>query len=394
MAKRVVTRVQEVLDKKPLRSFCKYQVGVQEREAEILQLLQIGPAIRVIGIVGPGGIGKTTLCKAIYQHVSHLFSAVSYVENVREKAKQPWGITSMQQQIIHDLCKLKDVRVNDVEHGKAVIKQHLQGSTTILIILDDADDHVQVENLVPPQALGYRSRCIVTSRDISFLSRLQLDKTFEVGELTEAETLHLFCWHAFLKKTPPEGFEKIATEVALACGRVPLEVGVIGAHLCGEKDPAMWGEVLTRLRLAALVSDERVRTNARLHISFNALSPDHREMFLDVASLLLEESAESAKRAWMSSGWPSKSLRHLIDKSLVFLDCCGRFMMHDLLRDLGRDVASKDCTRLWMPDAAIALKVCKTRTLLPVLTFSFTLKNRVHKVTNLVKPPGSLDSIV
>lgn len=358
VVKRVVSRVQELLDKQPLNSSCRYQVGLDEREAEVLELLRIGPAVRRIGIWGPGGIGKSSLCKSIYQHTCHLFCAVSYVEDVREKAKQPRGLVGMQQQIIHDLCKLKDLRIDDLAHGKALIKEHLRGSIKVLIILDDADDPIQVENLMLPESLGYGSRGIVTSRDRWFLSQLELNEIYEARVLTESETLQLFCWHAFMKKKPPSGFEKIATEVALACGRVPLEVEVVGSHLCGEKDPGLWGEVFTKLRLVGLVPEEKSRLDFRLHISYDALPNDQREIFLDVACVLLEEAADTAKRAWVSSGWSTKALRHLIDKALVRLDCCGRFMMHDLLRDLGRRIASKDSTRLWMPDAEISVKVC------------------------------------
>lgn len=56
------------------------------------------------------GQPSSTLRCVVY--VSHLFTAVSYVEDVREKAKHPRGLVRMQQQIIHDLCKLNDLRID------------------------------------------------------------------------------------------------------------------------------------------------------------------------------------------------------------------------------------------------------------------------------------------
>jgi hypothetical protein len=356
MVKRIVTRVQDVVNRRPLGCLCRYEVGLDEREAEVLDMLRIGPAVRVIAVLGPAGVGKSAICRAICEHASHLFTAVSYVEDVREKAKHPRGFVRMQQQIIHDLCKMSDLRIDDPAHGRALIKEHLRGSIKVLIILDDADDCMQVENLMPPEALGYGSRGIVATRDKWFVSQLQVHDTYEVRELTDTETIELFCWHAFMKQKPPSSFEKIATEVAVACGRIPFEIIVVGAHLCGEVNPSIWGEVLTKLRLIPLLPDEKVRTQKRLQISFEALPHDQQEIFLDIACVVLGEMAETAKRAWVAFGWSTKALEHLVDKSLVQIDASGKLVMHDLLRELGRQKSKSDSTRLWMPDAEIAVK--------------------------------------
>lgn len=357
MVKRIVTRVQDVLNRRPFECLCRYEVGLDEREAEVLDMLRTGPAVRVIAVLGPAGVGKSTICKAVYEHVSHLFTAVSYVEDVREKAKHPRGLVRMQQQILHDLCKLNDARIEDPASGSALIKEHLRGSIKVLIILDDVDDRMQVDSLMLPEALGYGSRGIVATRDRWFVSQLRAQATYEVRELSEAETVELFSWHAFVKPKPPQALEKIATEVAVACGRVPLEVITVGAHLCGEVNPSVWGGVLTKLRAIPLLSDEKERTQKRLQISFEALPHDQQEIFLDVACVLLGETAETAKRAWVAFGWSAKALGRLVDKSLVHMDACGKLVMHDLLRELGRQKSrAYSTTRLWMPDAEIALK--------------------------------------
>ncbi|XP_024366063.1 uncharacterized protein [Physcomitrium patens] len=356
IVKRIVSRVQDAVQRKPLGSLCRYEVGLDKREAEVLDMLRIGPAARVIAVLGPGGVGKSTICKALYEHVSHLFTAVSYVEDVKEKSKHPRGLVRMQQQIIHDLCKLNDVHIDNPRHGQALIKEHLRGSVKVLIILDDIDDCMQVENLMLPDALGYGSRGIVATRDKTVVAQLGIHDTYEVRELTELEAVELFFWHAFMQQKPPHSFDKIATEVAVACGRIPLEIIVAGAHLCGEINPSIWGEVLTKLRMILLISDEKVRTQKRLRISYEALPSNEQEIFLDVASVLLGETADTAKRAWNAFGWSMKTLGHLIDKCLVQVDATGKLRMHDLLRDLGRQTSRVELTRLWMPDAEIAVK--------------------------------------
>jgi len=74
---------------KPFGNLCKYEVGLDERKAKVLDMLRIGLGLRVVAVLGPVGVGKSTICKVVYEHVSHLFIVVSYVEDVRKKAKHP-----------------------------------------------------------------------------------------------------------------------------------------------------------------------------------------------------------------------------------------------------------------------------------------------------------------
>jgi ABC-type dipeptide/oligopeptide/nickel transport system ATPase subunit len=55
-------------------------VGIESRVEEIMTLLSIGlDDVRFLGIYGMGGIGKTTLSKAIYERVSHQFEASCFI---------------------------------------------------------------------------------------------------------------------------------------------------------------------------------------------------------------------------------------------------------------------------------------------------------------------------
>lgn len=50
-------------------------------------MLWIGLVVRVIVVLGLGGVGKSIICKVLYEYVLYFFIVVSYVEDVKEKFK-------------------------------------------------------------------------------------------------------------------------------------------------------------------------------------------------------------------------------------------------------------------------------------------------------------------
>ncbi|GKF29603.1 Toll/interleukin-1 receptor domain-containing protein, partial [Tanacetum coccineum] len=54
--------------------------------------------VRMIGIWGMGGGGKTTLARAVFDRISIQFDGIAFVENVREVSKYSlYGLNKLQQ---------------------------------------------------------------------------------------------------------------------------------------------------------------------------------------------------------------------------------------------------------------------------------------------------------
>ncbi len=217
----------------------------------------------------------------------------------------------------------------------------------MLIVVDDIDHRSQFNVLIPDiDKLAGGSRILVTSRDQNVLSNIMrgdghLTAMHEVELMTPHDSHQLFNWHAFYNEKANDGFEDLARKVADACCRLPLALEVIGAFLFDKKRPKdrhCWDDATERLRADGDILNQ-------LHISYDGLSSDEdRLMFKDIACFFIgkdEQMATQIFESCISYKGPHASFHALMDKSLVTLDRDRRIRMHDLLRDMGRNVVTK-----------------------------------------------------
>src|ERR1044072_6786880 len=68
----------------------EYPVGLDSQVQNVISLFDIGSDDRVhmVGIHGPGGIGKTTLSLAVYNLIADHFEGLCFLENVRENSSK------------------------------------------------------------------------------------------------------------------------------------------------------------------------------------------------------------------------------------------------------------------------------------------------------------------
>ncbi|XP_057834012.2 disease resistance protein RPV1 isoform X2 [Cryptomeria japonica] len=296
---------------------------------------------QIVGIVGMGGAGKTTLAKELYNRKSSSFQSSSIVFAVRDAASRD-TLHEKQKKILGDLG-VQGLSFDNIEEGKALLANRLR-SVCALIILDDVDHRSQLDALLPPKdRLASGSLVIVTTRELHLLAKWG-STIYRMKPLNPFHAKELFCSHAFLQSSPIEGFESIVEEFLEACHGLPLSLEVMGGLVFG-RSKDFWKSQLDKI---SRMLPEDIR--GRLKVSYDALDEEDKDMFMDVACFFIGEKISLAIEVWDGSGWSGlHGWETLVNKCLVNVDESDCITMHDHLRDLGRDLADRHTpSRVWL----------------------------------------------
>ncbi|XP_020210447.1 disease resistance-like protein DSC1 [Cajanus cajan] len=308
-----------------------------EKHCEEVKLLlsedqkhQLQQNVQVIGIWGMGGIGKTTIAKALFSQLFPQYDAVCFLANVREEAKR-LGLTSLCDKLLSEL--LKDEHHKDNPAGSTFILRRLSNKR-VLIVLDDMDSLDQVDILFREQCnfVGPDSKVIITTRNRHLLTG-RVDKIYEVGIWNFVESLELFCLHAFKERHPNKGYEDLSERAVKYAGGVPLALKVLGSNLhC--RSTEFW-----ECELSKLMNCPNDRIQNVLQVSYDELDNLEKKIFLDIAFFFKGEDKDYVVRILDACGFYATSgVKVLEDKALITISYSGTIQMHDLIQEMGLNI--------------------------------------------------------
>ncbi|CAI0557746.1 unnamed protein product [Linum tenue] len=334
-------------------------VGINSHVEGVMTLLNLASSeVKVVGIHGMGGLGKTTLAKAVYNKIFTQFDRCCFLEDVRETLTKSEGALSLQNKLISSILREGSYQVNNVSEGINMIKERVC-KHKVLVVIDDIDDKFEFDKILGNLSdFSLDSRFMFTTRYKRALDYFRECKLYEPGEMSRPLSLQLFSKHAFGMDIPPKEDASISEEFVKVAAGLPLALTVIGSLLF-RRGRKFWEEKLMELQGIPSTTENKVQE--RLKISYNELTRNEKEIFLDIACFFIGSHKNLPYYMWSGCDlYPESGIDTLIQRSLIKLDVGNHFWMHDHIKDLGRAIVKEEDiqhpynrSRIWSTDDAL-----------------------------------------
>ncbi|GLJ10729.1 hypothetical protein SUGI_0133970 [Cryptomeria japonica] len=336
---------------------------VHEKLEELETWLLKDDSVRVVGVYGMPGVGKTFMLKHINNNekVVNFFKLVIWVTVSRDS-----DISDLQRRICERI-ELPWRSNSSIDEAEGFLHSVFK-EKPLLLILDDVWKRIDVSTLgISP--LGNKIKIVLASRDKEMCRSMKADKMIAMKQLSEEDGWELFCRGAFPAgedQNMDSEIEPLARSIARECKGHPLAIKTLARAVpdLQNSTPSEWVYVLKQLkaidpefyRIHREIVEELFK---RLKQSYDALESDElRLCFLYLAAYREDEEidADELIQLWLAEGLvKSREVgRHgflgtLANQCLVEIEVTEakghqiwKVKIHDVLRDMAVHVAEVD----------------------------------------------------
>ncbi|GMN27375.1 hypothetical protein TIFTF001_001619 [Ficus carica] len=249
----------------------------ETRKATLSRMMEAlrNPEVRIIGLSGIGGIGKTMLAKEVARLAKegNLFS-----KQIMAVVSQNSNIERIQQEIADQLGLKFEKEV--LSTRAELLGERLKQEKKILIVLDDVWKELDLFEVgIRFNDDNKECKIIVTSRSQEVCKAMGADEktTFQIKSLTDEEAANLF--NKIVGDVKPE-FESLATEVIKECGGLPLAIVTIASALKINESSSFWRNALRELKRSPTESEIYGKIYRCFKTSFDALGNEAKSLLL------------------------------------------------------------------------------------------------------------------
>ncbi|XP_044963505.1 disease resistance protein RGA5-like [Hordeum vulgare subsp. vulgare] len=326
--------------------------GPREKVATIL--MDARKKLKVVSIVGFGGLGKTTLAKQVYDKIGSLFDSKAFF-SVSQRPDMTELLNSFQLKLgMRDPDTSRPRKVEDIIEE---LRQHLK-EKRYLIVVDDVWDQSTwntIKCAFPEDING--SRVIVTTRveDVAAAAcQNDGEGIYKMKPLSEQNSRMLLLNRVFGSKNdcPPQ-LKEVMAEILKKCHGLPLAVITIASLLANkETSRKCWESIRDSLGTQLATNSTLEEMKSILNLSYRHL-PAHLRACLLYFGMYPEDShiwKDDLVRQWIAEGLVSNLHGHdledvgrsyfneLINRSLIqpgkiFREEVFSCRVHDLMLD-------------------------------------------------------------
>jgi DNA-binding SARP family transcriptional activator len=293
------------------------------------------PAVLISAIAGIAGVGKTALALRWAHRIANRLPDGQLYVNLRGYAPTPPMVPTEALALFLRALGVPQAQIPLEQDEQAAMYRSLLADRRTLVVLDNAAAADQVRPLLPgsPTCL-----VLVTSRDdLRGLTALHGAHRLVLDVLAPEEAHTLLTRIVGAERVRADS--RAATELARACGYLPLALRIAAAHLASHphRTVAEYLAELTagnRLGQLAIEEDREVAVRASFDLSYQTLEPDASRLFRLLGLLPGPDFSSPAAAALIDS--PPEETARLLDRlaaaHLVERHAPGRYQLHDLLR--------------------------------------------------------------
>ncbi|CAL5067141.1 unnamed protein product [Urochloa decumbens] len=339
-------------------------VGIGGAVGEIISKLSLqrdevsNDKLKIVSVLGIGGLGKTTLAKAVFDKVKSDFNCGAFVPVGRNP-----DLTKVFRDILIDLDENKytDANLLILDERQLINKlRHFLGSQRYFIVVDDVWEAASWEIIrLALDENNWGSRIIITTRN----SEVTSGEVYKPKPLSDENSRRLFYTRIFggEDKCLDNQVDEVYDKILKKCGGIPLAIITMASLLVG-KSREEWFEVCNSIGFRDKGLEQVDRTMDILSLSYYDL-PHHLRACLLYLSAFPEDyiiDKNTLIWRWVAEGFIHKKreiglfevgegyFNDLINRSMIqavqtkydgTIDGC---RVHDMVLDLLRSLSSEE----------------------------------------------------
>ncbi|XP_076907416.1 putative disease resistance protein At1g61300 [Bidens hawaiensis] len=317
--------------------------NIDTQKSTLKTIIQAVKDEQIVGIVGLGGVGKTTLAQEVYAEMKNQFDCIEFI--------------SVSQDIV----------VEKIREMVQVAARRILNGEKVLIILDDVWEELKLDEVGIPCGNSYMNCKILLTSRMKDACEAMNAKIIKLNPLKEKEAWALFErvvgereWDAILKR--------VALDIVKECDGLPLFIQAVGKAL-KNKEIESWEAALNRLRNPISRDVEyKIKGILQLKLSYDYLKNKVAKSCFLLCSLFPEDAAIDLKRLayyglaigiFDDPDCSMQDAKHIIRgaidtlKSSFLLSTEKGYKkvlikMHDLVRDMAMLIASEGNDKFWV----------------------------------------------